>query len=115
MTSNITKIRRAVFTLANDLKKSLGMNLSDSLAWAWFTVKENLEDCILIQFIKKSGEKTKRIVTRNIEKFYSFKDDTKRTAKKGLNKFIDLGKVAKNLITGSKTALFCSCYEFETL
>lgn len=111
----IKNIRKAVATLAHQLTDTLKVTQSESWAWAWYIVKENMEDCILIQFVKKSGEEVKRIVTRKIEKFYSFKDDTKRTAKAGLNKFIDLGKYAKKLITGSKSTLFTSCYEFETL
>ena len=107
-------IRKSVFTLAWDLKKSLSLNMSEALSWAWYLVKENLEDCLLISFTKKSGENVKRIVSKSISKFYTFKGSD-RKAKEGLNKFIDLSKVAKNLITGKKSSLFTSCYNYNTL
>jgi len=107
-------IKKSVFVLAWDLKKSLSLNMSDALSWAWYLVKENLEDCLLISFTKKSGENVKRIVSKSISKFYTFKGSD-RKAKEGLNKFIDLSKVAKNLITGKKSSLFTSCYNYNTL
>ena len=68
-------------------------------------IKEN-PTAYLVEFVKSTGETVKRVVSKSIDKFYQFKDSAKKTAKEGLNKVIDLCKVALDL-----PFLFASYYE----
>jgi type II secretory pathway component PulL len=114
MQNSITTTRKAVMTLAAQIKKANNLSLSAALSWAWYIVKEELSECMIVQFMKKSGEVTKRVVTRNFAKFNPVKGNG-RKAPQGLNLFADAAKIASNLITGKKKSSVVSCYEFETI
>lgn len=108
---NITTIRKAVATLANQLKATK-LTQSERWSWAWFVIREEMEDCIIIKFLRKSGEATKRVVTKNFAKFNPIKG-TGRKSPEGLNLFADVAKIAANMITGKNRSSVISCYEYE--
>lgn len=114
MTNSISTTRKAVATLANQLMKTSNLSQSEVWAWAWHICREELEDCMIVQFIKKSGEVTKRVVTKNFAKFNPVKG-TGRKAPKGLNLFADAAKIASNLIKGTKKSVVVSCYQFTKI
>jgi len=93
-------------TLAHQIKP-LFATFSEALKEAWKQAKADVIE--LIEFTKKSGETTKRIVSRNWTK-YQAPTGTGRSKPSKLNIFADLVKVAK----GAKSCII-SCYHYTTL
>lgn len=107
MSNKKSTSRKAVFFLANQLKKNgVFASLSTALRVAWkFAKREGLQ---LIQFTKKNGEVTKRVVTANWSAYNTSKGSRRKP--EGLNIFVDFVKI----MTGAKSNTI-SCYSYQTL
>lgn len=107
--SKPTVSRKAIFTLAWELKKAgLFTTLSDALKCAWSQAKETAMEVIEF-YSKKAQGFTKRIVTKDWSKFYTPKG-TGRPKPAKLTLFADLLKVCKGIANP-----VISCYSYTTL
>ena len=83
------EIRKSILTLAHLLVKGgVFSNLSDALKEAWKQARN--EAIQTLEFVKKSGERTKRVVTNLSRLSYT---GTGRKKPAGLMLFIDMVKV----------------------
>lgn len=98
--------RKAIMTLAHFIKPAFS-TFSEALKTAWSIAKE--EALEVIQFQKKSGEQTKRVVSRNWSNYQASKG-TGRRKPIGLTLFADMAKVAK----GIRNCII-SAYEYMVL
>lgn len=85
--------RSVILSLAHQLiKNGTAKNFSDAQKIAWQRSKS--EQLSVITFTKKDGTQTKRVVTRNISKYYTLKG-TGKAKPDGLTLFVDYAKVCK--------------------
>lgn len=96
---NSTPSKSAIFTLAHQLiAKGICQTISEALKAAWKQAKT--ETIQVIRFTKKSGELTKRVVTRNLSNYYK-PSNSGRTKPSNLLLFVDMAKV----VAGAKSVI----------
>jgi dephospho-CoA kinase len=77
--------------IANNLKKTTGLSLSDCWKKAHSIVKQVSSN--LVEIVKQNGEKSIRVVAKKLQDIYSPKESGKKKAE-GLTLFADLSKYA---------------------
>lgn len=103
-------MKKAVFTLAWQIKNLFNLSFSDALSWAWHLCKETAATVVMI--FKKDGTTSKRVVSREWTKYSEPKGGA--PLKEGLNIFADLAKVAGQYIKGTfNLSPIISTYKFQ--
>jgi hypothetical protein len=92
--------------IANNLRKTTSLSLSDCWKKAHATVKQIASN--LVEIVKQNGEKSLRVVAKKLQDIYQPKESGKKRAE-GLTLFADLSKYA----TGANFII--STYNFSLI